>query len=270
MIYRLSCAAVILFWLVMTVMLVMRSYFSSEDRLPLVRDPDGVIELFINNPNTSNLNVYRDRELVGSISISPKLLSNGNRQLMVTALGEIDFPGVDKQDVGWRGELELTPRNEVEHFDLNVTFGKSQMKVTLVIDPKTFEINYLVEHKGTKLIDSDDRNSKHVKRVQFLLGLWGMSPEKLRKKGQGSGGIAGEDAIKVRFGKVEIGGERQTAYILYLSPMREREFKVYFSETGEILKIGAERERDRDQVWGYEILSEGFRVLQDTDGEVDG
>ncbi len=74
-IYRLSCAAVILFWLVMTVMLVMRAYFSSEDRLPLVRDPDGVIELFINNPNSSNLNVYRDRELVGSISISPKLLS---------------------------------------------------------------------------------------------------------------------------------------------------------------------------------------------------
>ncbi len=61
----------------------------------------------------------------------------------MTALGEIDFPGVDKQDIGWRGELELTPRNEVEHFDLNVTFSKSQMKVSLVIDPQTFEINYL-------------------------------------------------------------------------------------------------------------------------------
>ncbi|MGI9239535.1 MAG: hypothetical protein ACR2RV_01970 [Verrucomicrobiales bacterium] len=270
MIYRLSCAAVIVFWLVMTAMLVMRAYFSSEDRLPLVKDADEVVELFIKNPNTSNLNVYRDRKQVGSISITPKLLSNGNRQLMMTALGEIDFPAVDKQDVGWRGELELTPSNEVEHFDLTVTFSKPQMKVALLIDPKTFDIKYLVEHKGERLIDSDDRNSKHVKRVQFLLGLWGFSPEKLRKKEESGEGIAGDDAISVRFGKVEIGGERQTAYIVYLAPMRGREFKVYFSETGEILKIGAGSRQGKDQVWGYEILSEGFKIAKPGAGEDEG
>ena len=267
MIYRLSCAAVIVFWLVMTLLLVMRSYFSSEDRLPLVKDVDGVIELFIQNPNTSELKVYRDRKVVGSISISPKPLENGNRRLMMTALGEIDFPGVDRQDIGWRGALELTPDNEVAQLDLSVTFTDPRMKVGLQFDPETFKVNYVVEQNGERLIDSANQDSKPVKRVQFLLGLWGLSPEKLRRKEQRRAGLVEEDAIKVRFGKVTIGGERQTAYILYLKPMRDRGFKVYFSEAGEILKIGASG--DRDQVWGYEILSDGFRQPAASDGEGD-
>lgn len=264
-IYRLSCAAVIVFWLVMTVLLVMRAYFSSEDRLPLVKDADEVIELFIQNPNTSELNVYRDRKVVGSISISPKQLANGGKELLMTALGEIDFPGVDRQDIGWRGEMELTPENEVAHLDLSVTFTDPRMKVGLQFDPETFEIKYSVEQGGVMLLDSADTESKPVKRVKFLLGLWGLSPEKLRRKEQSRTGIADEDSIEVRFGKVKIGGERQTAYILYLKPMSEREFKVYFSETGEILKIGASG--DRDQVWGYEILSEGFKQVENPEGE---
>jgi hypothetical protein len=259
--YRLSCAAVVGFWLVMTVLLINRSYFSSEDRLPVVKNPDEVIERFITHPNSSNLNVYRDREVVGSLSITPRQLSNGNRDLLMNALGKIDFPGVGKQDVAWQGKLELTPGHEVAKFELTVKFRNPRMKVGLEFDPQTFDIRYRVEHGGEVLIDSADEESKAVKRVKFLLAAWGLSPKALKSKGQGRESLARDDAIVARFGRVVIGGERQTAYILDVAPMRGRRFKLYFSEAGELLKIG--------NVLGYEILSEGFNQTGSGGGNSD-
>ena len=235
----------------MTILLVVESYFSSEDRLPEV-GAEHVIDLFVRSPNSSNLIVYRGKKNVGSISITPRELDDGRIDLQMNALGKIDFPGLGEQDVAWRGELELTPEHDVAEFELKVKFRHPSVSVALGIDPETFEIDYEVTQSGEVLIDSDDTRSKAVKRVKLLMGAWGMSPKALKRKEKRRRARAAEEKgeIVARYGKVKIGGERHSAYILDLAPMRGKRFKIYFSEAGEILKVGS--------VLGYEILSEAF------------
>ena len=235
MIYRFSCAAVVVFWVVMTVLLVNRSYFSSEDHLPVVRS-EHVIDLFIKNPNSSDLYVYRGKKQVGSLSIIPRELEDGRIELQLTALGKIDFLGLDAQDVVWRGELELTPQHDVVHFDLVVKFRHPRVNVALEIDPETFEIAYQVMQDGEILIDSDDEKSKAVRRVKKLLSLSGMSPKALKRKEARRESPDGKQSTMVaRYGKMIIGGER---------------LLLYFSEVGELVKIGP--------VLGYDVLSSAF------------
>ncbi|MFT5105315.1 MAG: hypothetical protein ACI8XO_000859 [Verrucomicrobiales bacterium] len=261
MFYRLSCAAVIVFWIVMTIQLVLRSYFSTEDRLPLVKDPSEIVNRFVSHPKTSNLNVYRDRKLVGSISISPSQLKNGNSELLLSAIGKINFPGLEEQDIGWRGTLELTPGHEVVGFELKVKFRYPRIDVGLIFDLETLEIGYQVEQDGEIIIDSGDSDSKAVKRVKFMLAAWGLSPKALKRKEARGAQLQDDDVMIARYGRVVIGGERQTAYVLELAPMRGKRFKIYFSEAAELLKIG--------NVLGYEVLSEGFKLMPDetTEGE---
>ena len=234
----------------MTIQLVKRSYFSNEDRLPEVT-PEHVIDLFVNNPNTSGLIVYRGKKEVGSITISPRDLGDGRIELLMTALGKIDFAGMGEQDIAWRGELELTPEHDVAHLDLKVKFRNPRVNVNLEIDPQTYAIEYLVTQDDEVLIDSDDLKSKAVRRVKMLLGVWGMSPKALKKKeARGDGPAGGNLAIIARHGKIEISGERQSAYILDIALTRGKRFKLYFSEAGELLKVSS--------VLGYEILSDAF------------
>ena len=64
-----------------------------------------------------------------------------------------------------------------------------------------------------------------------------------------------------RFGKVIIAGERQVSYILYINPQKgNKAIKLYFSETGELLKVGREADRPGadDSVMGYTVLSPGL------------
>jgi hypothetical protein len=125
------------------------------------------------------------------------------------------------------------------------------VNVNLEIDPQTYAIEYLVTQDDEVLIDSDDLKSKAVRRVKMLLGVWGMSPKALKKKeARGDGPAGGNLAIIARHGKIEISGERQSAYILDIALTRGKRFKLYFSEAGELLKVSS--------VLGYEILSDAF------------
>lgn len=245
--YRFACVAVVIFWAVMTLLLVRSSYFSSEDRLPVV-DTDFVVDRFVNNANRSNLTVYKGRRPVGRIALSPRRLDDGRVDLLMTALGEIEIPGVGKQDLAWRGNLILNGRNEVDHLAVNVKFRDPDVRVWLEVDPATFEISYRVEHDGETVVDSDDRKSKAVRRVKLLLAAWGLGPKALQRKAEQR--ESSRQQVVARHGKVEIGGEKMNAYLLEVTPLRGKKFRLYFNDAGELMKVGS--------LLGYEILSDAF------------
>ena len=255
MIYRISCVAVVVFWLVMTTMLVVRSYYSSEDNLPVIPEPESVIDLFIENSSPSNLGVYRDREKVGSISVTPQELNNGHTRILLTALGRMKIATLGEQDIVWSGKLELNPIREVVRLDLSIKLRDPKVEIALDFDTTTFEFNYHVVQDGEILIDSEDKKSKVVSGITKMLQALGVSPRALKRKEARGESLGEGKEFVVRHGKVVIGSERQSAYILYLPEMRGKQFKVYFSEAGEILKVGAVDDRS---MMGYEIISEVF------------
>ena len=254
--YRISCAAVVIFWCVMTALLVNRTYFFSQDRLPQVGDADGVIDRILSHRPSSNLALHRDFKEVGTISLTPRNLPDGGAEILMTAIGKIELGGSGEQDVVWRGEVELAPDRDVEKFSLKIIFSETGRKVTLSFDPDEMEFDYKVEQNGLVLLDSDDESSKIVKRVKLLLAPLGLSPAALKRKEAKGASLANDENILVRYGKVDIAGVRQSVYILELSPTKSRKLKFYFSETGELLKVG---DKKGGPVMGYDILSEGYR-----------
>ena len=175
---------------------------------------------------------------------------------MMSAVGEMDIGLQGKLDVTWRGEIDLKPNNYVERFNLSVSFRNPRVRITLEFDPSSYEIDYTVEQDGKLVVDSADKDSKVVKRVKALLFPLGLSPGALKRKDARGQSIAPRDAMRVQYGKVTIAGVRQTAYLITLSPTKSNRLKFYFSEVGELLKVG---DPDGKPVMGYDILSEGYQ-----------
>ena len=55
------------------------------------------------------------------------------------ASGEMDFPGIEKQEVAWRGKLELDSKRELVSFELTAKFAEPRLDIGLVFDPLTYE-----------------------------------------------------------------------------------------------------------------------------------
>ena len=249
----------------MTAGLVNRTYIAGEEQLPEYEDIDGLIDLIVSSPHSSNLNVYRNLEQTGSLRMTPRSSPDGSSMLMLSALGRIKLVGQEEQDISWRGTMELLPNREVADFELVVILRESRLKIFFQFDPEHYEFSYKVEQDGETLVDSEDSDSKAVKRIKALLFPLGLSPKAMKRKAARGQSLAPADAMRAQFGKVMIAGVRQSAYIVTLSPTKSRSLKFYFSETGEMLKVGDE---DGKPVMGtYDILSEGFKFPPDGGGK---
>ena len=245
----------------MTGLLVNRTYFGSEDLLPDVGDSEAVVELIVSNENSSNLNVYKDSEEVGSIRITPRQLDDGGAQIVLSAVGKMSLVGLGEMDAVWRGELDLLANRDVSRFELWVSFREPKLKIFFEFDPETYEIGFRVKKDGEVVADSADEDSKIAKRVKALLFPLGLTPGALKRKEARGQSLAPRDAMRVQFGKVTIAGVRQTVYMVTLSPTRSRSLKFYISETGELLKVGDEK---GEPIMGsYSILSEGYQFPPD-------
>ncbi len=235
-----------LFWGIMTALLIRAVYFPEFERLPSV-DPGHVLELFIDHREVTQLFVYRDDgEVVGDVLLTSRELADGRgAEIGFAAAGVVELPSLPRQKLNWRGKLKLGPGpdRKLVGVEISVRFAEPSVTVSMEIDPVTFAFHYQVSRGGVIIRDSrGDPGGMGVAQMQLLLAAWGFD--------FGSG--AGEGAAwQARQGAVEIAGHRAGAYFLVLGLPGAGEMKLTFSEAGELLGV--------DTPLGYTLLSEAMR-----------
>ena len=253
--FRFLVLSSVVFCGVMTTLLVRQVYFPEFDRLPDI-DPRHVLERFLETQEVTQVYVYREGEVVGDVSLIPRVLSgSGKATVGFAAAGRVELPNLVAQKLNWRGKLHLdvAPERSVEGFELSVNFSEPPVSVAMELDPRTMAFNYRVKQDGVIVSDSrTDPDAVGVAQAQMLMTAWGMSPEKmeaeLKEKQSGLRWVAKQ-------GTVEIAGHRAGAFFIVLSLPSAGELRMTFSEAGELLEV--------QTPLLYEILSEALRTPPD-------
>lgn len=243
MIFRLFTVALFVFCGVMTTWLVRTVYFPEYERLSRV-DPSHVLDLFLENEEVTHAFIYRGRSLVGDVMVTSRKYGESNERAKIRfiASGETDSPNFQKQDLKWKGSLDLGPgpSRSIEKIGLTVKFKEPDMTLSIDIDPRNFEFRYLLIQDGQVLADSDkDPDNEELAQMKMLFEVLRGSPQSAE---------ATTVPIDARWGKANIAGRRSSVYFLRFELPGSGQIKLTFSEAGEFLEMST--------ALGYQMLSE--------------
>ena len=122
--HRAAAAAIVLFWLVMTGLLVrMQCFPGASDLLPV--PVDHLFQLMFRHEQASDLIFFQNRERIGNFQIQPHRFPPGTgtarNQLAITGFMDLHLPGVDAHHMTLRGVFELDDQDAVRRFELTAT-----------------------------------------------------------------------------------------------------------------------------------------------------
>ncbi|MDC0048221.1 hypothetical protein OAL09_02650 [Verrucomicrobia bacterium] len=243
MIFRLFTVGVFAFCGIMTTWLVRNVYFPEYERLASV-DPSHVLDLFLKNEEVTHAFVYRGRTLVGDVMVTSRKYGDSNERAKIRfiASSQTDSPNFQKQDLKWKGSLDLgpAPSRSIEKIGLTVKFKEPEMTLSINVNPQNFEFHYLLIQDGEVLADSDkDPENEEIAKMKLLFEVLRMSPKSSQ---------ASSLPFDARWGKANIAGRRSSVYFLRFELPGSGETKLTFSEAGEFLEMSTSL--------GYQVLSE--------------
>ena len=127
MLYRLAAAAIFLFWLVMTGLLVRTECFpGSSDLLPVPTNK--LFTLMFVHEQASDLVLFQDRARIGNLHLQPHRFppSVGPARDLLTLNGStlLHLPGLESQHLTFRANFEMDDQNAVRHFELTATISE--------------------------------------------------------------------------------------------------------------------------------------------------
>jgi hypothetical protein len=122
--YRLAAGAIILFWLVMTGLLVRTECFpGTSDLLPV--PPGRLFTLMFLHEQASDLVLFRDQERLGDLHLQPHRFppSAGPARNLLTLNGStiLNLPGLETRHLTFRANLEIDDQSAVRHFEFTAT-----------------------------------------------------------------------------------------------------------------------------------------------------
>lgn len=238
---RLLSAGIVGFWLVMTGLLVQKIWFPAESRLAEV-DPRAVFDLFVSRDRETQLEIFRDREVIGTLRAVPVPRSGMRPPYYHRFLldGRVKFSSgglFDEAGLFLKGSLSLSQEGEVP--ELNLTLSLSRPEFSLEVSKKAGDAAPAVRLKrgDIELLNTEGQANP---LASMLLPMVGLSAEDLERAGRAARAEAEETEIKARHGRFTVRGQSWNGYIV----TREKNgravepgFKLYLTDTGEILQV---------------------------------
>ena len=234
MLWRSISALVILFWAVMTGLLIRDTYFPADSEFTKV-PPKVVLNLFLNQTRTFNttLHLYRDEERIGHASFQ---VTRGHvapdakpvYEMFVTGVVEKDEGGMRRSDMNWRAMLELEEGERCVGMDVIGRWLSQDVSVSVHWDPAEAEAPELEVRRGDEVV-VDSR------MVQAMLamgggGLGGLgSVEDLA----GMGGLE----IAAREGSMELAGRERKCFVVTFQMGTAMSAEAVFTEVGELALV---------------------------------
>jgi len=255
MMWRTISFLVILFWLVMSVLLVRLTYFPDGTAFGKV-PPDMVLRMFMDQGTSLNtLHIYRDQAKIGYASVASrrgepehgrpdKVEANGDRSLM--ASGVLDkgaISDITPDQVAWRFDLNLGDLTQIKGSTGQIRL----MDAGLVLDYQWAAgekmPRFTLKHHGQLL--GDQSSSLMMGQMLGMPNIDGFLPE-------GGKAAPPDDAsslmkVNARQGAMNLSGQKRKGYVLEVSFMERWKVKAFFTEVGELAVVD---------------LPEGYRLVE--------
>lgn len=239
MLWRILSAVIVLFWAVMTGLVIRDTYFPDQSRFAIV-PPRFVLDLFLTEAAAFNnmLHLYHEQQKIGHTTFTIRR-DGGESEMPVYAV--LATGSVNIQQPGQTGQ-ELTYRltGELEDAERWLSFDLELKAMTADVHAK------IAWKRGDKLPEIEVKQAgKLVMNTQLLQTLMALP-------GAGLGSAGGIDWMSLipkaqegsmalplvaREGIMELAGKQRRCYIVTLKVLQKEEVRVYFTEVGELARI---------------------------------
>lgn len=250
MIARILSGFIILFWMTMTGLLVRKVWFPDESRLAEV-SPRAVYELFAARGEPSYLDIFRDRNRIGTFQITPVFgtvdrpaVSRLNVQGRVHLGGMGDDGGRELQ---MRGAFAFTPDGEMTRSRLEIQLNRPRLRLRIDQSGEndgmvefTHEDSVLFSSRLTAFAEGDGGNPY----LHVLLAAAGISLQDLHAaRNRAEAGTR----FTARHGILTIEDRKFDGYVVSSAAPGEPGIRVYIDNAGQLLKM--------ETPFGYSMLS---------------
>ncbi|MEM8952775.1 MAG: hypothetical protein AAGD22_01360 [Verrucomicrobiota bacterium] len=268
MIWKLTGAAIIVFWVVMTGQLA-RLMLNPEGSSLAEVPPVFVMDLFLGRGETSPLVVLQGGRQVGEVSVGTnrvvlERLGDEMEMTQVNVAGflEVDHPMIEADSISGKVRFDVADDLTLLGLGLFVRQPGSARAVDIEYRPDPVALVYRVLERGEVVEELRPlEDPAMMVQAQMLLGMWGMSGVTIPADG-GASLLGGREEgavslMRAYHGQVIVREQRFHAYVVDLGLGGQRSIRLTFSEAGELMRV----ETGLD----YELLAEVFVA----DGEME-
>lgn len=240
MLWRFISAFIIVFWAVMTGLLIRDTYFPDHSRFAEV-PVSHVFDLFLTEAAAFNntLHLLHGDQKMGHASFTIRKVSDESAaepEYAVLVHGLVEIPSESgKVNASFMMEGELWQAEHWKHFEAEVTAQAAQMEAKMSWNEG--DRLPLIEVKKANQVVMNTQMAEAMLKLPEMLGgqsdlLAKMMPGLSAKGSEGS-------ALKLqaREGVMELAGKSRRCFIVTLVAMQGFEVKVFFTEIGELARV---------------------------------
>ncbi|HRH98635.1 MAG TPA: hypothetical protein PLB55_22015 [Prosthecobacter sp.] len=242
MIWRMAAVLAVLFWAVMSGLLVRDIYFPEASRFAIV-PPRMVIDLFLQQSETfgSTLHLYHQREKIGhaNIQVSRRIQPNHRMVYDLIAHGSVEEVGAGTQmrriEATWSLGCILADAERWQHLTIKAGFPQRDASMQLSWDKDQDAPDLLVKQGERVVMNSQD--------AKMLMGAAAGKDGALAILSLLGGGLpkAGAEPesrqLQAREGLIMLAGRQRKCFVLTLPLLGMHELKMIFTEAGELARI---------------------------------
>ncbi len=237
MLWRVLTAVLVLFWAVMTGLLLRNAYFPDHSVLAEV-PPKLVWDLFLNQAamHSNTLHVYHHQTKLGHANFhvvkSPKLGRDGLILYRLTASGGVDTSAGEgvKVTAGWRIEADLLDGEELTGLRLDMTSADNGRTIVMRWREGDATPELEVRDKGNLVMDAS--GALALAGLGSRTGLFGG----LLGGGEGKSAPPGLE-MTAREGLMDLAGRQRRCFIIRLKAFDNYEMQALFTEVGELARV---------------------------------
>jgi hypothetical protein len=240
MLWRAVTALLILFWAVMTGLLLRDVYFPDHSAMAEV-PPKLVLDLFLDQASlqSNTLHVYRKQEKLGHANFN--VVRSGTKPgevplYRMTASGGVDTKLNEGQRVtaGWRLDLDLRDGTDLEGLKLDMTSGGTDQ--TVLLRQKGQEVPLMEVRQGSRLV-MDTKGALALAGWAQQGGLLG------QVLGDGAGpGQKPQLTVQAREGLMDLAGKPRRCFVVLMTLFGLYEIQALFTEVGELARVDLPQE----------------------------
>lgn len=237
MLWRILSAVIVLFWAVMTGLIIRDTYFPDHSRFAVV-PPRFVFDLFLAEAAAFNntLHLYHEKEKIGHTTFTIRRDGDENAPFVYAVLASGSVEAKKDQltghDLTFRLNGELANAERWTSLDLEVKSLSADMLATIAWKAGD-KLPAIEVKKGGQLV----MNTQFIQTMMAMKGALGGGDKDWLAQLSQVQQQAKSVPLSAREGLMDLAGKQRRCYIVTLEIMQMEEIRLYFTEAGEMARI---------------------------------
>jgi hypothetical protein len=235
MIYRTVAALIVVFWLVMTTLLI-RNEVNPEDsrvrELPLAN----VLKVLYLHEQASDLKIYAGGTSIGHLRFHPRNDKETHDRL-VEFTGTVQLQVPDRRRISWDGTLRMNQAYELMQSDWGVTLHDPGF-LRLEVASKASQPNAHITIRNKDRAIQEMEVPLNEMGLTDLANQFGAGPElsAILRQARSEAQTQAKPIIRARQSSIRYRGERTDTYLVSIEQNGQTLIQCHFSQLGQILQ----------------------------------